>query len=122
MQNLQQLIVAGFNRGHDNSPGMDRTVSSLEWALANVGNSGTANCYADDAAGCLEARLIAAYVIQSMAHLKSGDRTTALQKYEQAISLQKLANRTSFGGSMSTQVDEALSELEHMFEQQRMAA
>jgi len=123
MQNLQQLIAAGFNRGHDNSPGMDRTVSSLEWALANLGNSGTANCYAADAAGCLESRLIAAYVIQSIAHLNSGDRATALRKYQQACSLQNMAaEQSSFGGSTSNLVDEALSELARKFEQTRMAA
>jgi len=123
MQNLRQLIAAGFNCGHDNSPGMDRTVSSLEWALTNIGNSGTANCYADDAAGCLEARLIAAYTIQSIAHLNSGDRTSALQKYQQARGLQNLAaSQSSFGGSMSKQIDAALSELEQMFEQMRAAA
>ena len=122
MQKLQQLIAAGFNCGHTNSPGMDRTVSSLEWALTNIGNSGTANCYADDAAGCLEARLIGAYVIQSLAHLKSGDRATALHKFQQALSLQEMAKGSSFGGSMSNQVDAVLSELAGMFEQQRIAA
>ncbi len=122
MQNLQQLIAAGFNRGHDNSPGMDRTVSSLEWALANVENSGTANCYADDAAGCLEARLIGAYAIQCMAHVKTGDWEAAVRKYQQARSLQELSNSASFGGSTSTQVDAVLFELELQLAQLSKAA
>lgn len=123
MQNLQQLIVAGFNRGNNSSPGMDRTVSSLEWALSNIGNSGTACCYADDAAGCLEARLIAAYAIQCLAHLKCGDTDAALLDYQKARGLQALtAKPASVGGSMASQVNAVLSELGRMFEQRRMAA
>lgn len=121
MQNLQQLIAAGHSNGHVNSPGMDRTVSSLEWALANIGNSGTARCYADDAAGCLEARLVAAYVIQGIAHLKSGNNKAALVEYQKACALQRLVgDESSCGGAMSKQVEAAIVEFAGMFEQNRM--
>ncbi|MBS2002844.1 MAG: hypothetical protein JST44_15140 [Cyanobacteria bacterium SZAS LIN-5] len=122
MQNLQQLIAAGFNRGHDDTPGMDRTVSALEWAFANIGNSGTACCYADDAAGYLEARLIAAYAIQSLAHHRAGDMQKAFQQYQKARAVYDLATDKSSGGALSKQVDAVLSDLGRMFEQKRAAA
>lgn len=125
MQNLQQLIAAGFTHGHVSSRGlgMDRTVSSLEWALTNIGNSGTARCYADDAAGCLEARLVAAYVIQGIAHLNSGDNQAALREYKKARAMQQLVgDDSSCGGAMSKQVEAAIVEFAGMFEQNRMEA
>ncbi len=123
MQNLQQLIGAGFTSGHHNSPGMDRTVSSLEWSLTNIGNSGTASCYAADAAGCLEARLIAAYVIQGIAHLKSGNNKAALSEYQKARAMQQLVGEdSSCGGAMSKEVEAAIVEFAGMFEQNRMEA
>lgn len=125
MQNLQQLIAAGFTHGHVSSRGlgMDRTVSSLEWALTNIGNSGTARCYADDAAGCLEARLVAAYVIQGIAHLNNGDNQAALREYKKARAMQQLVgDDSSCGGAMSKQVEAAIVEFAGMFEQNRMEA
>jgi|688.fasta_scaffold296849_3 hypothetical protein len=121
MQNLQTLMVAGFNCGHNGTSGVDRTVSSLEWAFANIGNSGTACAYADDAAGCLEARLIAAYVIQSLSRLKCGDHSGASLEYQKARALQSLAAKpeSSTGSAMSTQIEAVLYELERMFRQQQ---
>lgn len=123
MQYLQQLIGAGFNRGHGNAPGMDRTVGSLEWALSNLGNSGTARCYAADAAGSLEARLVACYIIQSIAYFNSGDIDAAVRECKRARGLQQLASdQDSFGGAMAAQVDAALAELEGMFESKKLMA
>lgn len=122
MQNLPELIAAGFNRGHNDSLGMDRTVSALEWAFANIGNSGTACCYADDAAGCLEARLIAAYAIQCLAHHRVGEMQKAFRQYEKARAVYDLATDESSGGALSKQVDAVLSDLGRMFEQKRAAA
>ncbi|HEY9732326.1 MAG TPA: hypothetical protein V6C89_10465 [Drouetiella sp.] len=120
MKNLELLIAAGFNRGHNGSSGADRTVSSLEWALANIGNSGTACAYADDAAGCLESRLIAAYAIKSLSKLKCGDIAGASREYQKAMALQSLVAKpdSSSDGAMTAQIEAVLYELERMFRQQ----
>jgi hypothetical protein len=112
MYDMQKLIAAGFTHGSNNKPGVDRTVASLEWALANLPNGGsTARTYAEEAARDLESRLMAAYVIQSLACLKSGNTALAHAEYKKAAVLNEFAQASDHRGVNAELINSALLQL-----------
>lgn len=113
MQYLEQLVASGFSRNGDSSQGNDRTVSALDWALANVEGGGrTASTYAEQAGRELEARLFAAYVVQALAFLKNGNQRLAVQTYEKARMLVNVTHVTpGCPGAMCDQIAATLSQL-----------
>ena len=121
MKNLQTLIAAGFTHGAANNTGVDSTVSSLEWALANLPNgSSTARTYAEEAGKSLEARLMVSYVIQSLAYLNNS-RNVALahEAYKKAAVLNQLSQ--SSGNTYVEIMNGALLELAEWLRQAGVA-
>ncbi len=93
MAPLLQLVWAGYQYGIP-SLGCDSTVSSLECALTNLdednGNAFAAAAYSENAIQYLEARLLAGYVISSLAAIKAGNLDLAQEEYGRAVLLATL--------------------------------
>lgn len=93
MAPLLQLVWAGYNYGIP-SHGWDSTVSSLECALTNLdedkGNAFAAQAYSENAIQYLEARLLAGYVISSLAAINAGNLDLAEEEYGRAVLLATL--------------------------------
>ncbi|MBX9951508.1 MAG: hypothetical protein K2Y39_20225 [Candidatus Obscuribacterales bacterium] len=95
MAPLLQLVSAGYHFGHGSTiHGWDSTVSSLECALTNLdedkGNAFAAAAYSENAIKYLEARLLSAYVISSLAAVKAGNLDLAEEEYGRAVLLATL--------------------------------
>lgn len=94
MQHLKDLAAAGYKHGYTNGHGADDTVSSLEWALQHLeGSPGTAATYSQGAIYSLEARLFSAYVISSLAAVKSGNLEFAKAEYDRAATIAKMTDK-----------------------------
>ena len=93
MAPLLQLVWAGYQYGIP-SPGWDSTVGSLECALTNLdeneGNAFAAAAYSENAIQYLEARLLAGYVISSLAAINAGNLDLAEEEYGRAVLLATL--------------------------------
>lgn len=93
MPPLLQLVWAGYQYGIP-SHGWDSTVSNLECALTlldeDTGNAFAAAAYSENAIQYLEARLLAGYVISSLAALKAGNLDLAQEEYGRAVLLATL--------------------------------
>lgn len=93
MAPLLQLVWAGYHYGLP-SRGYDSTVSSLEEALTsldeNNGNAFAAAAYSENAIKYLEARLLAGYVIASLAAINAGNLDLAEEEYGRAVLLATL--------------------------------
>jgi hypothetical protein len=93
MPPLLQLVWAGYHSAISNH-GWDSTVSSLESALTNLdeekGNAFAAAAYSENAIQFLEARLLAGYVISSLAAIKAGNLDLAQEEYGRAVLLATL--------------------------------
>lgn len=95
MPPLLQLVSAGYHFGSGTSNhGWDSTVSNLECALTNLdedkGNAFAAAAYSENAIRYLEARLLAGYVISSLAAIKAGNLDMAEEEYGRAVLLSTL--------------------------------
>lgn len=94
MPPLLQLVSAGYHYGSTSNHGFDSTVSSLECALTNLdedkGNAFAALAYSENAIQYLEARLLAGYVISSLAAVKAGNLDLAEEEYGRAVLLATL--------------------------------
>lgn len=95
MAPLLQLVSAGYHFGSGSTNhGWDSTVSSLECALTNLdedkGNAFAAAAYSENAIKYLEARLLSAYVISSLAAIKAGNLDLAQEEYGRAVLLATL--------------------------------
>ncbi len=93
MPPLLQLVWAGYSYGLP-SHGYDSTVTSLEFALTNLdedaGNVFAASAYSENAIQYLEVRLLAGYVISSLAAIKAGNLDLAQEEYGRAVLLATL--------------------------------
>ncbi len=94
MPPLLQLASAGYHYGTSNNHGWDSTVGSLEYALTNLdeneGNAFAAAAYSENAIRYLEARLLAGYVISSLAAINAGNLDLAEEEYGRAVLLSTL--------------------------------
>jgi len=93
MAPLLQLVWAGYHYGLP-AHGYDSTVSSLAHALTDLdedkGNAFAAAAYSENAIRYLEARLLAGYVISSLAAIKAGNLDLAEEEYGRAVLLATL--------------------------------